>query len=216
MMSISIQLYATTEESVNPENLEVQENTNKQIDTKAVVTQVGEIKEVETGSIKDTVQEVTIEISEGEYEAKEFSTDYILSYDIDGKIKAYELEVGDKVSVQLIEDENGDITATVQNVIRDEYIMIMFGLFLLSIVLVGGKQGVKAIIGLLITILAVYFILIKGIYLGYNAIWMTIFTSAIIILLTFIVIGGFSKKILTAALGTLRWCYFKWNCGSGF
>lgn len=74
---------------------------------------------------------------------------------------------------------------------------------MLSIILIGGKQGVKAIIGLLVTILAVYFILIKGIYAGYNAVWMTIFTSAIIIILTFIIIGGFSKKILTAALGTL-------------
>ena len=189
---MSIQLYATTEE-----------NLDKQTETKAIVTKVGEVKEVETGSIKDTVQEVTIEILDGEYEAKEFTTNYILSYDIDGKILGYELEVGDKVSVQLIEDEKGEVTATVQNVIRDKYIFAMFGLFLLTIVLIGGKQGIKAIAGLLITILAVYFILIKGIYLGHNVIGMTIATSAIIITFTFIIIGGFSKKILTAALGTL-------------
>lgn len=205
MLTITLKIDATTE-GENPatnQTAQVEENSSTQIDCKALVMKVGEIKEVETGSITDTVQEVTIEILDGIYEAEEFTTNYILSYDIDGKIKAYELEVGDKVSVQVVEDEMGNVTASVQNVIRDKYIYAMFGLFLLSIVLVGGKQGVKAIIGLLITILAVYFILIKGIYLGYDAILMTIATSAMIIILTFIIIGGFSKKILTAALGTL-------------
>lgn len=202
IMCIVMSSYAT-ENPPSEQQAAVPESTNKQIESEAIVIKVGEIREVETGSITDTVQEVTIEILEGEYEAKEFSTDYVLSYDMDGKIKAYELEVGDKVSVQLVEDENGNVAATVQNVIRDKYIFIMFGLFLLSIILIGGKQGIKAIIGLLITIIAVYFVLIKGIYFGYDVILMTIFTSAIIIAFTFVIIGGFSKKILTAALGTL-------------
>ena len=179
------------------------EATTSQIHAEAIVIEVGEEKEIQTGSITDIVQEVTIEILDGEYEAEEFTTNYILSYDIDGKIKAQSLEVGDKVTVQIIEDENGNVTATVQDVVRSTYIVVMFVLFLLIIILVGGKQGVKAILGLLVTILAVYYILVKGIYAGYNAIWMTIFTSAVIILFTFLIIGGFSKKILTAALGTL-------------
>lgn len=207
----NLKVYATTEGEQSISESEVQnqvESTNqnaekKQTETQAVVIEVGEIKDIQTGSVIDTVQEVTIEILEGEYEAKEFTTNYVLSYDIEGKIKAYELEKGDKVTVQLVEDEMGNITATVQDVIRDYYIMLLFVLFLLSIFIIGGKKGLKAILGLIITILSVYFILIKGIFLGYNAILMTIVTSAIIITLTFLVIGGFSKKILTAALGTL-------------
>lgn len=212
-MILNLNVYATTEntaleETVTSENA-IQENDSMQIDAKAIVIEVGEVKQIQTGSITDTVQEVTIEILDGEYETKEFTTNYVLSYDINGKIMAYELEVGDKVNVQLTEDEDGNITATIHELIRNNYIIAMFGLFLLSIVLVGGKQGIKAIIGLLITITAVYFILIKGIYLGYNAIIMTVFTSAVIIILTFIIIGGFSKKILTAALRNLRWSCFK-------
>lgn len=205
IMSFTAKIYATTEDSslLSEAETQMQEEASTQIDCEAIVVKVGDVKEIETGSITDTIQEVTIEILDGAYEAEEFTTNYVLSYDMEGKIKAYELEVGDKVSVQLIEDEKGDVTATVQNVIRDGYIFIMFGLFLLSILLIGGKQGIKAIVGLLITILAVYFVLIKGIYLGYDAVLMTIVTSAIIIVLTFIIIGGFSKKILTAALGTL-------------
>lgn len=206
-LMINSVVFATVEEqtqlSTETETATNTENSVEQIQAEAVIIEVGEIKEVETGSIKDTVQEVTIEILDGEYETEEFTANYVLSYDIEGKILAHELAKGDKVTVQITEDENGNVAVTIQDLVRSTYIILMFAIFLLIILLVGGKQGAKAILGLLVTILAVYFILIKGIYAGYDAILMTILSSAVIIALTFIIIGGFSKKILTAALGTL-------------
>lgn len=188
-------------ETENAENEE--ESSTTSIQVTARILEAGEPKQVQTGSVTDTVQEVKIEILEGAYENEEFTTNYNLSYDIDGKILGYELEVGDKVIVQIVEDENGNVAVTVQELSRNGYIILMMGLFLVSIVLVGGKQGIKAIIGLIVTILAVYFILIKGIYAGHNAILTTLLTTMLIIGFTFIIIGGFSKKILAAALGTL-------------
>ena len=99
------------------------------------------------------MQEVKVEITEGKYIGEEVTTNYILSYDIDGKILAYELDVGDKVIIQISEDADGNITATVQDVVRSNYIIGMFVLFLLSIIIVGGKKGIKAILGLLYTII---------------------------------------------------------------
>ena len=177
-------------------------NSEEIVTVKAKVIEVGEVKKITTGTVEDTIQEVTIEILEGEYEAREFTTNYILSYDIDGKILAYELEVGNKVTVELSKTPDGSVTATVQDVQRSTYIYIMFLVFLVSVILVGGKQGVKAVIGLLITILAIYFILIKGIFAGGDPIFFSIATSAVIIVLTFLVIGGISRKIITAAIGT--------------
>ena len=173
------------------------------VEVEAEVLEAGEVRKVTTGTVEDTVQEVTIEILEGEYETKEYTTDYVLSYDIDGKILAYELNEGDKVIAQIAKSDDGEITVTVQDVQRNNYITIMFILFLASVIGVGGKQGIKAVIGLLITILAVWFILVKGIFAGWNPIWTSIGTSAVIIVLTFLVIGGISRKIVTAAIGTL-------------
>lgn len=173
------------------------------VTAKAKVIETGEITKRTTGSIEDTVQQIKIEIIDGEYEAKEFTTEFVLSYDIEGKILAYELREGDTVSVQLAVDANGNITPTVEGIIRSNYIYILILIFLLSIILVGGKKGIKAIIGLLITILAVWFILIKLIFAGYNVIWMSILTCAVIIIATFIVIGGINKKVITAVIGTL-------------
>ena len=125
-----------------------------------------------------------------------------MSYDIEGKIQAYELEVGDKVTVEIVE-ENGNTTVTVQDVARSNYIIWMFIVFLLSIIVVGGKSGVKAIIGLLLTILFIYIILIRKVFEGQNAIGLAIGTAMLVIISTFIVIGGINKKIFTAAIGTL-------------
>lgn len=172
-------------------------------DTVGKIIEVNDVKEVVTGSVTDKVQEVTVEIIEGDYIGEEFTTNYVLSYDIDGKILAYELNKGNKVIVELTENEDGTITATVQDVVRSNYIILLFIFFLISIVLVGGKKGVKAILGLLFTILLIYLILVKQIFAGKNAIWISILTAALIIAGTFVIIGGFSKKILTAAIGTL-------------
>ena len=78
----------------------------------------------------------------------------------------------------------------------------MIAFFFLSILIIGRKQGVKAILGLMITILAVYFVMISYIYQGYSPIVMSVITSIGIIVITFIIIAGFNKKAFTAAVGT--------------
>lgn len=192
---------ATSETAENSEEAVVEEN--KTFYVKAKVLETGDITKKTIGDIEDTVQSVKIEILEGEYETKEFTTDFILSYDIEGKILAYELKKGDTVTVQLSVDANGNVSPAIEGIVRSNYIYIMVAIFLLSIILVGGKKGIKAIVGLIITILAVWFILIKLIFAGYDAILMSIVTCAVIIVLTFIVIGGINKKVVTAAIGTL-------------
>ena len=212
-------VYGTTDNTVaNTQNTTTEQNTvenatseepalvsthQEVTEVKARVIEAGEVKKVTTGTVEDTVQEVTIEILEGEYETKEFTTQYVLSYDIEGKILAYELKEGNKVIAQITKDSDGTVTATVQDVQRSGFVYFMFFVFIASVILVGGKQGIKAVVGLLITILCIWFILIKGIFAGANPIWTSIGASAVIIILTFFVIGGVSRKVITAAIGTL-------------
>lgn len=201
---LTINIQATEENTViTDQSPQIIEKNEKVTEVIGKVVDAGKVTEKVTGTVTDKVQQVTIKITEGDYKGEEYTTEYVLSYDIAGKIVAYELELGDKVIVQLSEDSEGNVTATVYDIVRSGYITFMFILFLASIVVIGGKQGVKAIVGLLITILAVYFILIKQIFIGKDIIWTSIWTSAFIIVATFLVIGGINKKIITAAIGTL-------------
>lgn len=191
-------------EESTEDNEELIEKDEFVVSTYGKIIETKEVKEVQTGTVTDKVQEVVVEITEGEYIGEEFTTEYVLSYDIEGKILAYELDVGDKVSVQITEDEEGNASATVLDIVRAPYLIGLFLLFLLSILLVGGKKGIKAILGLLFTMLLIYFIMIKGIFGGQDAIKNSVLTIALIIIGTFIIIGdGINKKILTAAIGTL-------------
>lgn len=194
----------TTGEATAENNAELVANHENLINTYGKIIEVGEPRDVVTGAVNEKVQEVTVEITEGDYIGEEFTTDYVLSYDIEGKILAYELDVGDKVSVQITEDADGTTTATVLDVVRANYIIVMFILFLASVVLIGGRKGVKAILGLLYTILLIYFVMIRGIFNGDDAIINSIITTILVIVGTFIIIGsGINKKILTAAIGTV-------------
>lgn len=198
---VSNQVAETAEDLTT--NAEFVENNETLINTYGKIVETQEVKDVQNGSVKEKVQVVTVEITEGDYIGEEFTTEYVLSYDIDGKILAYELEEGDEVTVQIIEETDGTTSATVLDVVRAPYIAIMFVLFLTIVIIVGGKKGFKAILGLIFTILLIYFIMIKGIFKGDHAIKNSVITSIIVIVGTFIIIGdGINKKILTAAIGT--------------
>ena len=179
---------------------------NKKADyivSKAKIIEVIETKDVTTGDLTDKVQVVKIRFTEGVYKNEEREATYTLSYDIDNKLLAYELEKGNSVMVQITEKEDGSITCVVEDVVRQNYIILMITVFFISVIAIGGRRGAKAIFGLIATILAVYFILIKSIFAGYSPILMSVVTSAVVIILTFLIIGGINKKVITAALGTL-------------
>ena len=189
---------------VNATEPELIENHETLINTYGKIIEVKEPIEVVTGTVKEKVQEVIVEITEGDYIGDEFTTNYVLSYDIEGKILAYELDEGDNVSVQIVEEADGSVTVTVLDIVRANYIIVMFALFLGSVLVIGGKKGFKAILGLLYTITLIYFVMIKGIFGGDNAIVNSIITTILIIVGAFIIIGdGLNKKILTAAIGTV-------------
>ena len=202
LLMFNLNIYAT-EQNVNDTTASENIKDYKTIEVEAKVLKTGEVKKIETGGIVDTVQEVKIKILEGKYKGEEYTTNYVLSYDIEGKILAYELEQDNVVMVSITENPDGSLEVVVQNIVRQNYMLIMIAVFFASIIIIGGKRGIKAILGLVVTVLAVYFILIKSIYVGKSPIVMSIITSAIIILATLIIIGGFNKKVLTAALGTL-------------
>lgn len=178
-------------------------STDEKMQVKAKVINAGKsyVKD-EAEGIKRTLQNVTIEIKEGKFKGQKIDTIYVLTYDVENKIVGYELSKGNTVIVQLSTAGDTIQQVTIQEVVRQNYILLMILVFFAIIIAIGKKQGVKAILGLIVTILAIYFIMIKGIYNGGNAIWLSILTSIVIIVLTFIIIAGLNKKSLTAALGT--------------
>lgn len=193
MIGGNCRIYATTEETNNLSSLQ----------TTAIVTEIGEIKELQTDYATSKVQVVKVEVLEGEYATKEFTIDYTFSYDLGEQNDGYQLEVGDKVTVQIVVDESGNVVINVVDLVRNTKMIALGIIFLVSIALVMGKQGIRTILSLLVIGFSVYFILIKGIYHGNNTILMTILAMSVIAVLNAMIAMGLNKKALAVALATL-------------
>lgn len=192
-------------ETVETTNTEENKDTTivKEESVKAKVIEAGEIYERDNGNDgKETVQDVKVKILEGDYKNEKFSATFVLTYDLDNKIVGYELREGNTVFVR-VSEENGKAQVVIQDIVRQKYLIGLVLFFFASIILIGRKKGLKSIIGLVITILAVFFILIAVIFKGYNAIIVSIGTCFIITILTFAIIGGWNRKTFSAALGTI-------------
>ncbi len=75
-------------------------------------------------------------------------------------------------------------------------------LFLGGLVIIGGKKGLKSVITLIITVVAVVKILIPLILAGYDPMMVSIFICIVNIVVALLLISGFNKKTLCAAIGT--------------
>ncbi len=192
------------EERTKEAQADVQKNETKVIESvKAKVIEAGTPYERDNGSGgKETVQDVKLKILQGKEKSEKFEATYIMTYDIDNKIVGYELREGSTVFVN-IENNNGEIKVSIQDVVRQNYLIGLIIFFFASILLIGRKKGLKSIIGLVITILAIFFVLLMAIFKGYNAVLVSIGTCFAIIILTFAIISGWNKKTISAALGTL-------------
>ena len=75
-------------------------------------------------------------------------------------------------------------------------------LFLGGLIIIGGKKGLKSVVTLIITVVAVVKILIPLILAGYDPMMVSIFICIVNIVVALLLISGFNKKTLCAAIGT--------------
>lgn len=116
-----------------------------------------------------------------------------------------EAELGDEVFLYLEKDESGTniLNAYINGYKRDQYIIYLIILFILLILIIGRFKGFKALISLILTMLFIIKVFLPGILKGENPIYLSILISTAITTGTLLIISGFSKKTLSAILGTL-------------
>ena len=81
-------------------------------------------------------------------------------------------------------------------------------LFFIIVILIGGKTGLKSLVGLILTFLCLFFILIPLLLKGWPTIPTTFAMCAFISLVTFTILGGVHRKTISAYLGTLAGMVF--------
>ncbi|MDD2957886.1 MAG: YibE/F family protein [Lachnospiraceae bacterium] len=111
-------------------------------------------------------------------------------------------KVGMKVVV--MQSVAGDtVIASVYAQYREWVIYGFAALYLLSLCVIGGWQGLKGCLGLIFTFFSMLFVYLPMVYRGYSPFWTAVFLCFITTLVTMVLIGGLTRKTAAAISGTL-------------
>lgn len=182
-----------------------EEDNFETMSLEGVVLDASEPFEYDNGYDKAIAQEVKVEITDSRHNGEIYNILYYLEDDYNTKLPLYdELEKNDKVYVYAnFEDGKLYGEAFIQYYDKTGWILIIAIVFAGAIVLIGGTKGVKALIGLIITIALVFYMLIPGILEGKSPVGLTVIVCCLTILATFLIVSGFHKKTLAAIAGTI-------------
>lgn len=86
---------------------------------------------------------------------------------------------------------------------RGGVLLLFAGLYLLTLCLVGGRQGIKGALGLLFTFLCILFVYLPMVGRGFSPFWTAVFVCAVTTVVTLWLIGGPTKKTAVAVGGTV-------------
>lgn len=115
-----------------------------------------------------------------------------------------QLKVGD---VFYLRHEFSSLDGTDYYTLADPYrLNVIFGLaalFLLLVVMFGGRQGVRGLASLVGSLVLILYVLLPGILHGYSPVWMAIGVSSLIIIVGSYITHGFNRTTSAAVLGMI-------------
>lgn len=155
------------------------------------------------GEYVDDSQLLEVRITEGRFKNQIITANYSLSLSLDKEEKNSLLKSGDEVLVTIELDKEGKISqAYIYSVVRDKYLLVLVIIFAITIIIIGGKKGVKTIITLILTVLSILYIILPLILKGFDPMFVTIWVCIAITCITLLIVSGVNKKSLAAAIGT--------------
>lgn len=169
---------------------------NKQDILKAKVI---EIIHEESGELLDTgirqdIQDLKVEILEGDNKGDivDVHNDYL-------KLKKNEVFY----LMESFRGEDMDAFYAVHDKYRLPQILFFVLLFIVSVFVFGGIQGVRGLVSLIGSILLIVFVLVPGILNGYSPVVITIGVSSLIIILGSYLTHGFNRTTTSAVVGMI-------------
>ena len=150
-----------------------------------------------SGGLRLGSQEIEVEILSGPHRGAVLETiNYLSAYaNVDCKL-------GTRVIVRLDYDDQGEpYIISVPNYDRGSVLIGMLVVFCLILVLVGGKKGIMALLGLAYTLAGIWFLLIPLLLRGAPPIPTSVAIAALTAAASLLMLTGFTRKTLVAALG---------------
>ena len=145
-------------------------------------------------------QHLKIEILDGNHKGETMTIRHTIERIMPGY---YIFKTGDKLLIRATEESNGKIeTVKIQEKVRDTQVYLIVGLFVVLLLLIGGFNGLKTLISLIIAVAMIFFGYIPLIIRGVNPILASLGISIPVVIITLLIISGRNIKTLVAIIGT--------------
>lgn len=143
-------------------------------------------------------QIVKVEITSGEHkgEVHEITNNISMLYNV-------HVNKGTRVMLLVTSQSNGSYNVSIYAYDRSIILIGSVLVFALALCVIGGKKGVKAVLGLAFTLICMMFILIPLISKGWNATGLTIGLVILTTIVSFIVLEGITIKTISAMFSTI-------------
>lgn len=113
------------------------------------------------------------------------------------------VQAGDTLSVRIDTYGAGEYQVSVYNYNRIPWMLVIVAVFALALVLIGGRQGLRALLGLVFTCVCIVYLLLPLTLRGWNAVAVTVAIVGVTSTVCFLLLGGWQPKIIGAAIGCL-------------
>ena len=162
-----------------------------------ILTDNCETDEVAEGAYRGN-QTLLVEVTSGQYEGET-----LLVTNAVGPMYGEPAAVGQSIVMTISTYSDGTHMASVFEYNRTPAIYLILGLFLLVTVLVGGKTGLKSILGLALTVAMLLLVFLPLLMKGWQPIPTAFLLCSLVAIACFVILGGCSRKIACACMGTV-------------
>ncbi len=131
-----------------------------------------------------------------------------------GPLSGRPVEIGDGVTLIIKTYSDGSYNATVFEYNRIPFLAFFILLFFIITAVIGGRTGLKSLIGLAFTVLCLFTVLIPLLLKGAPTVITTFAVCAYIAFVCFTILGGVRRKTMAAFLGTASGAFFAMVFGS--
>lgn len=143
-------------------------------------------------------QLLLVEVQSGRYTGKTLKVTNVI-----GPLYGAPLQVGDSAVLIVNTYAGGDVRATVYEYNRIPALAALVVVFLLTAALVGGRTGLKSLVGLALTVLVLFRVLIPLLLRGAPTLPAVFLCCVYITAVAFTILGGLHRKTVCAMLGTV-------------
>jgi uncharacterized membrane protein len=111
-------------------------------------------------------------------------------------------KTGDNVKVSIYKNPDGSQQNFITDFIRTPAVYLIFGIFVLLVLLVARKAGLGALVGMAVTFAVVFYFILPRVTAGQNPVWVTLIGVFFMLPATFYLSHGLNRKTTIALVST--------------